>query len=131
MVAQRPEQALVLMLDAIPESVPKARKAVTAYAECCNGDCERVALATSEAVTNVVVHAYDDEPGPLRVTAQLVDSDLVVHVCDKGMGMRPDLDSPGMGMGLALMASLTAATSFSSLGPGTDVMMRFPCPSVD
>jgi anti-sigma regulatory factor (Ser/Thr protein kinase) len=129
MVAEAPQEALVLILDAVPANVPVARKAVTAYAERCNGDGEKVGLATSEAVTNVVIHAYDEQPGPLRVTAQLCDTDLVVHVCDKGHGLRPDPDSPGMGMGLALIGSMAASTSFADTHPGLDLTMRFPCPS--
>lgn len=50
---------------ALPRSVAAARTAVTAWLRRCGTD-ERlvgdVALALSDACTNVVVHAYGDEP---------------------------------------------------------------------
>jgi serine/threonine-protein kinase RsbW len=127
-----PPQALGLTLDAVPDSVGRARRAVADFARACDGDPERVALATSEAVTNVVLHAYDEGiTGPLRVSAKLVSTDLLVTVSDDGRGLRPDLDSPGMGMGLALIGSLTSMTSFKTNGCGLDLTMEFPCPGED
>ena len=64
-------------------------------------------LAVTEACTNVVVHAYPDgREGPMEVTATLTDDTLTVVVRDEGhgMGLRPD--SPGLGLGLPLIASL-------------------------
>jgi len=47
-----------------------------------------VKLAPSEALTNVVVHAYgDDQPGPMIVEAWTDErGDLLVLVCDEGRG---------------------------------------------
>lgn len=121
---------LWLGLDAVPGSVPIARRAVADFARACDGDADRVGLATSEAVTNVVLHAYgEDVDGTMRVSAVLVGSDLLVTVSDDGCGMRPDLDSPGMGMGVAVIGSTTSHASFKSTDHGLDVTMRFPCPA--
>ena len=121
---------VVLMLDAVPESIPVARHVVAKYAAECDGEAEQVALATSEAVTNAVIHAYRDaEPGLVRLSAMLEDDDLVVTVRDEGIGMRPDLDSPGMGYGVALIGSLTATSSFFNRERGLEVAMRFACPN--
>jgi serine/threonine-protein kinase RsbW/stage II sporulation protein AB (anti-sigma F factor) len=63
-------------------------------------------LAVSEAVTNAVVHAYVDapQPGLVRVAASIEGDSLLVEVCDDGSGMMPRLDSPGLGVGLPVIA---------------------------
>lgn len=63
-------------------------------------------LAVSEAVTNVVVHAYVDAPRPglVRIAASIEGDNLFVDVCDDGSGMMPRLDSPGLGVGLPVIA---------------------------
>jgi anti-sigma regulatory factor (Ser/Thr protein kinase) len=123
---------VVLMLDAVPESIPVARHVAARFAAECDGEAEHVALATSEAVTNAVIHAYrNTEPGLVRLSAMLEDDDLIVTVRDEGIGMRPDLDSPGMGYGVALIGSLTTTSSFVNRDRGLEVAMRFPCPGDD
>ena len=69
-----------------------------------------VALAVGEACANVVVHAYvGTRPGVLRVSAAVTADGLDVIVADDGGGMAPRADSPGLGLGLPLMASLTSS----------------------
>jgi serine/threonine-protein kinase RsbW len=74
-----------------------------------------VKLAVTEACTNVVVHAYPDGDGPMSVYAGLVDGALTVVVSDEGRGILPRPDSPGLGLGLPLIATLA-----SSLELGTN-----------
>ena len=67
-----------------------------------------IALAVGEACANVVVHAYPpDDVGALIVEAQARDGELVVQVSDMGQGMVPRPDSPGLGLGLPLIANIT------------------------
>src|SRR5204862_7240886 len=68
-----------------------------------------IGLAVSEATTNVVVHAYADEPvvGTVTVEAGLDGGMLWVRVWDEGRGMKPRPDSPGLGLGLPLIAQMT------------------------
>lgn len=91
--------------------------------------CADVALATSEALTNVVMHAYVDRPGPgpMRIRAGRVDHRLLVEVEDDGVGLRPRVDSPGAGFGLALIATLAAELELANgpTGDGTLVRMSF------
>jgi anti-sigma regulatory factor (Ser/Thr protein kinase) len=88
-----------------------------------------VKVAVTEACTNVVLHAYADaEPGPLRVDAWAEPERLIVLVRDEGQGMSPRADrrSPGLGLGLRMMATLASDLSISSeAGRGTDVGMTF------
>jgi anti-sigma regulatory factor (Ser/Thr protein kinase) len=71
-------------------------------------DPEGVALALSEALTNAVMHAYTDAaPQDIEVTVEVTADAVVVTVADSGRGMQPRSDSPGLGLGLPLIASLT------------------------
>ena len=91
--------------------------------------CADVALAVSEALSNVVMHAYVDrrEPGAMRLTTQMADHRLLVDVEDDGVGFRPRTDSPGGGMGLALMAVLSEDLKLAAGqgGCGAHVTMAF------
>lgn len=66
-----------------------------------------IRLAVTEACANVVVHAYPDgDVGPMEVEASMGEGTLTVLVRDWGRGVRPRSDSPGLGLGLSLIAAL-------------------------
>jgi anti-sigma regulatory factor (Ser/Thr protein kinase) len=95
-----------LELAAEPASVAAARHAVSAFAERCGmDDLWPVKSAVSEAVGNVVVHAYRGSGGAGRLwlAAEREDDRLRVSVRDEGTGLRERSDSPGLGWGLRLM----------------------------
>ena len=83
-------------------------------------------LAVTEACTNVVVHAYPDGEGPMGLRATVDDGILRVVVVDEGRGILPRADSPGLGLGLPLIATLAESLE---LGTGdneeTEVRMTF------
>jgi anti-sigma regulatory factor (Ser/Thr protein kinase) len=87
-----------------------------------------IRLAVTEACTNVVVHAYPDgHEGLLEIFATLQEEKLVVVVRDEGSGIAPRADSPGLGLGLALIASLTESVVLGrDDGDRTEVRMTFP-----
>jgi serine/threonine-protein kinase RsbW len=67
-----------------------------------------IRLAVTEACANVVVHAYPDgRGGPMEVLASMGEDELTVRVRDWGRGIGPRPDSPGLGLGLSLIAALT------------------------
>jgi serine/threonine-protein kinase RsbW len=87
-----------------------------------------VALAVSEACTNVVMHAYIDAraPGSLTVEASHHDGELVVAVRDEGRGMLSRPDSPGLGLGLSLIGRLSHRVEIGRNGAcGTEVRLTF------
>jgi serine/threonine-protein kinase RsbW len=79
-----------------------------------------IALAVGEACANVVAHAYVDAPtpGPLTVETYREKGTFVVIVSDEGIGIAPRADSPGLGMGLPLIARLTDRLQIESNGRG-------------
>nr|WP_272477338.1 ATP-binding protein [Baekduia alba] len=121
---------LVRTFRAAPEHVADARHVVVAYArEHGAADPDGIALAVSEVVTNAVLHAYIDAPevGDVEVVAQRHPGDgFEVRVCDHGRGMKPRPDSPGMGLGLPVAATLAERFEVEArAGGGTRVRMVF------
>jgi serine/threonine-protein kinase RsbW len=115
---------------ATAEIVPHARRWATDFAAGAGATpetVEAVKLAVSEAVTNVVVHAYPDEPGPVQLTAAAAGDELWVLVADEGEGHQATPKDPGLGWGLALIAdSCDQFMITERSGGGTELRMRFP-----
>jgi serine/threonine-protein kinase RsbW len=109
----------------------EGRRAVSEFAASAGATARAlgaIAVCVSEAMTNAVVHAYrhEDRPGRVDVEAELDGDALCVRIRDQGGGLQPRLDSPGLGMGLPLIAKLSS--SLEILAPehgGTELMMRF------
>jgi len=117
-----------MTLRAESDSVGEARRAVSGFAGEHGADADDVALAVSEGVSNAVIHAFRDrEPGRIDVRA-LVDGDrVVVSIADDGVGVSPNPQSPGLGLGLALIGSLSEGVELRRTpGHGTTLVMRFP-----
>ena len=87
-----------------------------------------VRVAVGEALTNVVMHAYAGrQPGKVTVQAWVDADHLTVRVLDDGHGLIPRPDSPGLGLGLGLMAQMADDFHVSNRDgtPGTTVSLRF------
>jgi anti-sigma regulatory factor (Ser/Thr protein kinase) len=85
-----------------------------------------IALAVTEACTNAVVHAYRDGRGTINVTASHTGGVLTVTVRDHGGGMSPRVDTPGLGVGLPVIAAIAQSVEIGSpQDGGTEVRMRF------
>ncbi|WP_270041400.1 ATP-binding protein [Solirubrobacter ginsenosidimutans] len=130
-----PESHAEWELPAEPTAVGTIRNGVREFARERGGTDALLidlALAVTEAVTNSVVHAFiDREPGTVRTRIQAAPNELVVVVTDDGRGMQPRADSPGLGLGLPTIASLTTAMDMHAPpGGGTVVTMTFDAPGV-
>jgi anti-sigma regulatory factor (Ser/Thr protein kinase) len=112
-----------------PASVPRARHALRDFAIGVQADpdlVDAICMASSEALTNAVVHAYRGGSGNVYVRAAVVDDELRIIVADDGFGLEPRADRPGLGLGLGLIAQLTSDLSIGSEpGGGTEVRMSF------
>ncbi len=88
---------------------------------------DAIALAVSETVSNVILHAYDREDGQIRLSCRVEGERFVVEVVDDGGGIAPRPDSPGIGHGLAIVGALAQTLDLapSRTGRGTAVTMVF------
>lgn len=86
-----------------------------------------IRLAVTEACANVVVHAYPEgQEGPMEILASKHDDELTVLVRDWGRGVRPRPDSPGLGLGLSLIAALAESVQLGhDPEKHTEVRMTF------
>jgi serine/threonine-protein kinase RsbW len=112
-----------------PPGVGAMRREIAAFAGRCGMDrdgIEAVRLAVSEAATNAVIHAYREATGDLAVRASVAGAELLVVVRDTGIGLGPRADSPGLGLGMPLIASVTSRFRIVSGDAGTEVHMTFP-----
>ena len=123
---------LSITIPARPENVAVVRHTIAGLAEQLGmeepaiGDLKTV---VTEACMNVVVHAYDDSAGPLKVEAFPEGRELTVVVRDFGGGIRPrpDVDRPSLRIGLTLIAALSSSFEIcGGLDRGTEITMRLP-----
>jgi serine/threonine-protein kinase RsbW len=114
---------------AIPSSVAVARHALADFAADAGAGREQVdaiRLASSEALSNVVQHAYPGRVGSIHVTATIAGGELWVLIGDDGCGLRAEQESDGLGLGLGLIAQMTDGfTVFERSSGGTELRLRF------
>jgi serine/threonine-protein kinase RsbW len=126
-----PARDLQLTLPATAENVMVVRQAVAGLGEALGLPGSRIAdlkTVVSEACNNVVLHAYEGEPGPLMVTAEPRSGELEVEVADEGKGFRPRANEGGasLGLGLPLIAALSDSFEISGgAGQGSRTTIRF------
>jgi anti-sigma regulatory factor (Ser/Thr protein kinase) len=101
-----------------------------------DGLAAAIALATSEAVGNVVRHAYAGSGGRVEVLAEMRDDDILIRVSDSGLGLSARSGSR-TGLGLPVIGRVSNGVTVASDSQGTTVSMRFarrpaaPRPPVD
>ncbi len=133
------ENKMKLEFEALAENEGFARVAVAAFITPLNPTMEEISdvkTAVSEAVTNAVIHAYEEKGGTIVIRCGLEDSLLHMEIEDFGKGIanveqameplfttRPDLERSGMGFAFmeAFMDSLEVE---SVLLKGTCVIME-------
>jgi serine/threonine-protein kinase RsbW len=122
---------LHLVLPAKAENVLVVRQAVAGLGEAIGLPEQRtddLKTVVTEACNNVVIHAYDEEPGPLEVTAEAGGGEIAVVVADRGRGFEPRPNPAGdasLGLGLPLIASLSDSFEIrGGAGHGTRTTIR-------
>jgi anti-sigma regulatory factor (Ser/Thr protein kinase) len=121
---------------AVGAAVTDARVHVTRWLRAAGDDqlmIDDVGLAVSEACTNAVVHAYRDREADgsddprFSIVTERDQKVVTVTVSDEGCGMVPRTDSPGLGMGVSLIAALSDRVLVGTQpdGSGTVVAMSF------
>ena len=121
-----------------PDQLAPLRTAVWRHAQALGASeevAQAVRLAVGEALANVVMHAYlEMEPGSMTVQAwRDCDEHFVVRVLDEGRGLTPRTASPGLGLGLPLMAKMADDFRVDNRDGtrGTTVSLRFSLRGLD
>jgi len=83
-----------------------------------------VALATSEAVANVVRHAYERAGGRVELDARMDSDGVTIEVSDHGSGLALRRRGEG-GIGLPLISQVADSMAMYSNNDGTTLAMRF------
>ena len=123
--------AVRLELDSRPETLTLVRGVLAGVAELIGLDPELLddlKTAVSEACNNVVMHAYDGEPGPLSVRLYIEPEAIEAVVQDQGCGLPPltPEDESIRGVGLSVIRALANQADFRALPEGgTEVRMSF------
>jgi serine/threonine-protein kinase RsbW len=127
----RSERRFAGRAPARPEELAPLRTAIWRHAQAIGATPEvanDIRLAVGEALMNVVMHAYlGMEPGPMIVEACFDDGQLTIQVLDDGRGLLPRVDSPGLGVGLGVIAQVADDFRIANREgrPGTIVSLRF------
>jgi len=116
-----------------------ARVAVAAFVAQLDVTVEEMSdmkTAVSEAVTNAIVHGYENLKGYITVECRIIDDTVEIIVNDSGHGIsdvaqarqplytsRPELERSGMGF-TVMETFMDEVTVTSALGVGTTVTMR-------
>lgn len=133
------KQEMKLEIDSIPSNEAFARVVVAAFLTRLNPTMEEIAdikTAISEAVTNAIIHGYQNEVHKIEIGAQVEKDLLTVSVKDFGVGIeniekamepmfttRKDLERSGMGF-VFMEAFMDSIKVESELGRGTTVTMK-------
>ena len=116
-----------------------ARITVAAFASQLDPTIEELAdikTAVSEAVTNCIIHAYENRQGIIRINAKIKDNEIIIQISDNGKGIenidvakeplyttKPNLERSGMGF--TIMESFMDKVDIESiLDIGTKVTME-------
>jgi serine/threonine-protein kinase RsbW len=128
----QPAPEVLLTMPARPEGVGVVRQALAGMADALDFDTTVLAdmkMAVTEACTNVVVHAYEDDTGVLEVEMLADEAGLTIVVRDHGGGIQPHparSEPPALGLGLPLIAALSDSFELRGrAGQGTEVRMTF------
>lgn len=116
-----------------------ARVTVAAFASQLDLNIEELAdikTAVSEAVTNCIIHGYENQEGIIKIECKLFANCIEIEISDTGKGIenidlakeplyttKPDLERSGMGF--TIMESFMDELKIESiLGMGTKVTMK-------
>lgn len=117
-----------------------ARVAVSAFIAQLDPTIEEltdIKTAVSEAVTNSIIHGYENrEDGRVRIDAALIDDEVEIIISDFGVGIenvekakeplytsRPDLERSGMGF-TVMESFMDSLEVYSEKNKGTRVVIR-------
>ena len=115
-----------------------ARLTVAAFAAQLDPSIEELAdikTAVSEAVTNCIIHGYENKQGMVKIIGHLKENEIILEISDRGKGIenidiakeplyttKPNLERSGMGF--TIMESFMDTMEVESIvGLGTKITM--------
>ncbi len=115
-----------------------ARISVAAFASQLDPTIEELSdikTAVSEAVTNCIIHGYENKQGIVKIIARLKENEIIIEISDNGKGIenveiakeplyttKPNLERSGMGF--TIMENFMDSMEVESIvGLGTKVTM--------
>ena len=112
-------------------SVAAARHAVQRYVAGLDVDVDGIMLAVTEAVANVVAHAYlDRAPGTVELSGAASPLEVTVVVRDHGRGLGDTGAGGGAGLGLPIIRRVAQRVELADGRDGVVLTMSFPRGSV-
>ncbi len=127
-----------IVFDSRSENEGFARMAVAAFVSFLDPTLDELAdikTAVSEAVTNCIIHGYQQKPGKIFLDATIEGQQLTVSITDEGVGIpdverareplytsKPELERSGMGFSF-MEAFMDDVQVYSSPRKGTRVVM--------
>ena len=128
-----------LIFDSSSANESFARVTVAAFMTRLNPTLEEVSdvkTAVSEAVTNAIIHGYEQEKGKIRIRCKVEEKTLYIEISDDGRGIddvkkameplfttKPELDRSGMGFAF-MEAFMDEVLVESHPHEGTTVKMK-------
>lgn len=130
---------MLLEIDSLSKNESFARMVVAGFVAQLDPTVEEIAdikTAVSEAVTNAIIHGYEEENGKISIICKISEHEIFIEIKDCGKGIediekameplyttKPDMDRSGMGFSFmeAFMDDLEVE---SKLGAGTTVKMK-------
>ena len=135
-MAEQNHMQVIFDAKSVNESL--ARMVVTAFMTDMNPTLEQISdvkTAVSEAVTNAIIHGYENKEDSVELCCDRDGQQLIVTVEDHGVGIvdieqarnpfyttKPELERSGMGFTF-MEAFMDKVEVFSQLGVGTKVVM--------
>lgn len=130
---------MMVEFDSISKNESFARIVVAAFVARLDPTLEEIAdikTAVSEAVTNSIIHGYENEDGRIRIETMIVEDTVTIIIQDFGIGIdnieramepmyttKPSLERSGMGFAF-MEAFMDELFVESKVGIGTKVTMR-------
>ncbi|MBA1335813.1 MAG: Anti-sigma F factor [Firmicutes bacterium] len=130
---------MVLEIPSKSQNEAFARVVVAAFASQLDPTIEEIAdikTSVSEAVTNAIIHGYENSDGIVYIKCSMGEDDIQIEVTDEGKGIedieqarqplytsKPELERSGMGF-TVMETFMDEVEVYSTKGKGTTVVMR-------
>ncbi len=138
-MSERKKNHMRLELDAVSENESFARVAVASFFTTLDPTLEEIAdikTAVSEAVTNAIIHGYEEKGGTIYVECSYEERRIRIQVEDKGIGIediekakeplfttKADMERSGMGF-VFMEVFMDELEVWSEPGKGTIITMQ-------